>query len=195
VAPDSKAFDLAVFYRDHAPVLYRDRLGGHYTAEPFQGTPPNDSRYQPISTTTAAWTAPALRPTARFTWHSTAAALRRTGSACGSKASRISSWRRTRRWKSRPGRCTARPFMRRAATVLDGRVGFGRRGAHHLAQRADPERTRQAAGRGYTYREAQRLSGSCPMIWTWNGRAMQFVTDVLGVAPLGASDGEARTFR
>jgi hypothetical protein len=54
--------------------------------------------------------------------------------------------------------------------------------------------TRQAAGRGYTYREAQRLSGSCPMIWTWNGRAMQFVTDVLGVAPLGASDGEGTYF-
>ena len=26
--PDSKAFDLAVFYRDRAPVLYRDQLGG-----------------------------------------------------------------------------------------------------------------------------------------------------------------------
>ena len=35
--PDSKAFDLAVFYRDHAPVLYRDQLGGRYAAEPFQG--------------------------------------------------------------------------------------------------------------------------------------------------------------
>jgi hypothetical protein len=54
--------------------------------------------------------------------------------------------------------------------------------------------TRQTAGRGYTYREAQRLSGSCPMIWTWNGRAMQFITDVLGVAPLGASDGEGTFF-
>src|SRR5580658_5920598 len=29
VMPDSKASDLAVFYRDRAPVLYRDRLGGH----------------------------------------------------------------------------------------------------------------------------------------------------------------------
>src|SRR6185436_19114027 len=32
------------------------------------------------------------------------------------------------------------------------------------------------------------------MIWTWNGRAMQFITDVLGVAPLGASDGEGSYF-
>ncbi len=27
VDPDSKAFDLAVFYRDHEPVLYRDQSG------------------------------------------------------------------------------------------------------------------------------------------------------------------------
>ena len=54
--------------------------------------------------------------------------------------------------------------------------------------------TRQAANRAYTYQEAQRLSGSCPMIWTWNGSAIQFITDVLGVAPLGASDGEGTYF-
>ena len=38
--------------------------------------------------------------------------------------------------------------------------------------------------------EAQRLSGSCPMIFTWNGERFQFITDVLGVAPLGASSGD-----
>ncbi len=27
---DSKAFDVAVFYSDHAPVLYKDELGGKY---------------------------------------------------------------------------------------------------------------------------------------------------------------------
>jgi Tfp pilus assembly protein PilF len=45
---------------------------------------------------------------------------------------------------------------------------------------------RQAVGRSYHYKEAQRLSGSCPMIFTWNGRRFEFVSDVLGVAPLGA---------
>src|SRR5207248_1856412 len=43
-------------------------------------------------------------------------------------------------------------------------------------------------------KEAQRLSGSCPMIWTWNGHEFQFVTDVLGVAPLGASSGDGQYF-
>ena len=47
----------------------------------------------------------------------------------------------------------------------------------------------QAAGKPFTYKEAQRLSGSCPMIFTWNGQSFNFLTDVLGVAPLGASSG------
>ena len=42
--------------------------------------------------------------------------------------------------------------------------------------------------------EAERLSGSCPMIFTWNGRGFDFITDVLGVAPLGASSGDGRYF-
>jgi hypothetical protein len=44
VAPDSKAFDLAVFYSDRAPVLYRDQLGGRYTAEAYEGQPPAADR-------------------------------------------------------------------------------------------------------------------------------------------------------
>ncbi len=42
--------------------------------------------------------------------------------------------------------------------------------------------------------EAQRLSGSCPMIFAWNGDKFQFITDVLGVAPLGASSGDGDYF-
>ena len=43
-------------------------------------------------------------------------------------------------------------------------------------------------------KEAPRLAGSCPMIFTWNGRAFEFITDVLGVAPLGASSGDGQYF-
>jgi len=43
-------------------------------------------------------------------------------------------------------------------------------------------------------KEAPRLSGSCPMIFTWNGQRFEFVTDVLGVAPLGASSGDGQYF-
>jgi len=52
----------------------------------------------------------------------------------------------------------------------------------------------QAAGKAFTYKEAQRLSGSCPMIFTWNGHGFHFLTDVLGVAPLGASSGDGNYF-
>jgi tetratricopeptide (TPR) repeat protein len=45
-----------------------------------------------------------------------------------------------------------------------------------------------------TYQEAQRLSGSCPLIWTWNGSEFEYITDVLGVAPLGASAGDGTYF-
>ena len=53
---------------------------------------------------------------------------------------------------------------------------------------------KQPANKAYTYKEAQRLSGSCPMIWTWNGTGFQFITDVLGVAPLGAMSGDGSFF-
>jgi hypothetical protein len=43
-------------------------------------------------------------------------------------------------------------------------------------------------------KEQPRLSGSCPMIYTWNGREFEFITDVLGVAPLGGSSGDGSYF-
>jgi hypothetical protein len=53
---------------------------------------------------------------------------------------------------------------------------------------------RQPAGKQFAYKEKQRLSGSCPMIFAWNGRNFVFITDVLGVAPLGASNGDGQFF-
>jgi tetratricopeptide (TPR) repeat protein len=54
--------------------------------------------------------------------------------------------------------------------------------------------TNQAVNRIVAVKEAPRLAGSCPMIFTWNGRDFGFITDVLGVAPLGASSGDGRYF-
>jgi len=51
-----------------------------------------------------------------------------------------------------------------------------------------------AAGKVLRAKEAPRMSGSCPMVFTWNGREFQFITDVLGVAPLGASSGDGGVF-
>ena len=54
--------------------------------------------------------------------------------------------------------------------------------------------TQQPLGQPFVYEEKQRLSGSCPMIFTWNGNRFEFITDVLGVAPLGASAGDGEYF-
>lgn len=54
--------------------------------------------------------------------------------------------------------------------------------------------THQKADQSLQIPEAQRLSGSCPMIFAWNGEKFQFITDVLGVAPLGASSGDGSHF-
>ena len=52
----------------------------------------------------------------------------------------------------------------------------------------------QPVNKVVTIKEAPRLAGSCPMIFTWNGERFHFVTDVLGVAPLGASSGDGQYF-
>lgn len=54
--------------------------------------------------------------------------------------------------------------------------------------------TNQTVNRVASIKEAPRLAGSCPMIFTWNGRRFEFITDVLGVAPLGASSGDGQYF-
>jgi Tfp pilus assembly protein PilF len=54
--------------------------------------------------------------------------------------------------------------------------------------------TQQKAVTEASYKEKPRLSGSCPMIFVWNGSRFDFVTDVLGVAPLGASSGDGQYF-
>lgn len=53
---------------------------------------------------------------------------------------------------------------------------------------------KQAVNKPLMYKEAQRLSGSCPMIYTWDGEKLNFITDVLGVAPLGAMSGDGQYF-
>jgi tetratricopeptide (TPR) repeat protein len=52
----------------------------------------------------------------------------------------------------------------------------------------------QDSSRRLAIEEKPRLSGSCPMIFTWNGKEFQYISEVLGVAPLGASLGDGQFF-
>ncbi len=97
VVPDSKAFDLAVFDRDHAPVLYRDQLGGRYTVEAFQGHPDtNRMQVDADFDATASWTVPASMRTAAFIFCAIRAIKTVTGSGFSSRACEASSWLRMR---------------------------------------------------------------------------------------------------
>ncbi len=48
-----------------------------------------------------------------------------------------------------------------------------------------------ATNRPIEVRESERLASSCPLLYVWNGKRYAFLTDILGVAPLGelAPDG------
>jgi Flp pilus assembly protein TadD len=197
VDPDSKSFDLAMFYGDRAPVLYRDQLGGRYSVEAFNGKP------QGVRTQADAdFDGDGRMDRARIDPDGSVHLLRNSSSDS------------SRRWISvqlkgvrslklaqdalveikagslyRHQFYTGVPLLFDAgdhATVDTVRITW----PNGLIQ----NEVRQATNQAHVYEEAQRLSGSCPMIWTWNGREFQFITDVLGVAPLGASDGDGSYF-
>lgn len=194
VLPDSKSFDLAVFYRDRAPALYRDQLGGRYTVEPFSSNPPGHAQ-------------------ADAGFNGDGRMERATVNADG-KVRLLSAANSNRNWirielkgvrslklaqdalvEIKAGSLYRREFYTGVPLVFDG----GDHATIDTVRITWPNgliqnEIRQPANQTHIYEEAQRLSGSCPMIWTWNGHEIRFITDVLGVAPLGASDGEGSYF-
>jgi tetratricopeptide (TPR) repeat protein len=163
VVPDSKAFDLAVFYRDQTPVLYRDRLGGRYTAGEFKGT----SLPHPAKVGNH-WIRVELKGVRSLKLAQDALVEIKAGTLY------------------RSGFYAGVPLLFDTGdhtTVDVVRITW----PNGLVQ----NEVNQAANQAHTFVEAQRLSGSCPMIWCWNGHGFEFVADVLGVAPLGASSGDA----
>ena len=168
-------------------VLYRDQLGGRYTATPFSGPPPSSEIIGDFRARIVDGNAHVLDPArpvqqsldprpARRRQEPEAGAGRR-GRDQGRRALPEAACTRACRCSSISASYTAVDMVR--ITWPNGLI---------------QNETNQAANKTYKYKEAQRLSGSCPMIWTWNGREFEFITDVLGVAPLGASDGEGTYF-
>lgn len=41
------------------------------------------------------------------------------------------------------------------------------------------------SGARWSIKRIQRVEGSCPFLYTWNGEGYEFITDVLGITPLG----------
>ena len=195
VQPDSKAFDLAVFYRDRPPALYRDQLGGRYTVEAYRGNPP------PRTQIDADFDGDGRVDRARIDPDGSVHLMRNTSSSNGRWISiRLTGVRSLKLAQDalveiKAGRVYRREFYTGVPLTLDA-------GDHAVIDTVRitwpngliQNELQQATNQTHAYQEAQRLSGSCPMIWTWNGREFEFITDVLGVAPLGASDGEGSFF-
>jgi len=195
VNPDSKAFDLAVFYRDRQPVLYRDLLGGRYITTPYHGQPPpNRLQVDADFDATGRLDQARIDPDGSHFLHN--------------QSNKKGHWIRVQLKGVRSLKLAQDALVEIKAGTLYHRHFYN--GVPLLFDAGDhatidvvritwpngliQNEVRQPANQTHVYPEAQRLSGSCPMIWTWDGREFQFITDVLGVAPLGARDGEGGYF-
>jgi len=184
--PDTKAFDLAVFYSDRAAVLYRDQLGGRYTATPHTAAAPAIEVNSDFRARIVDGKAHVVTPRAKPADHWIRVQLAGVKSLKLAQDAEVEIKAGTLYQKRLYEGVPLRFDLGAYTTVDTVRITW----PNGLIQ----NEVNQAANKSYRYEEAQRLSGSCPMIWTWNGREFEFVTDVLGVAPLGASDGEGSYF-
>jgi hypothetical protein len=196
VIPDSKAFDLAVFYRDRAPVLYRDQLGGRYTVEAFNGHPAENQKQ-----VAADFDATGRLDRARIDADGSIHFLRNESDQnhhwirVQLKGVRSLKLAQDALVEMKVGTLYRRQFYNGVPLTFDA----GDHASVDVIRITWPNgliqnEVQQATNQTHIYQEAQRLSGSCPMIWTWNGREFQFITDVLGVAPLGARDSDGSYF-
>lgn len=202
LVPDTKAIDLRVFYQDGSSVLYRDGLMGRYRAEKTAAVPPPAP---PAGIAAAAWAAADFDADGRDEILSVAP----DGSLSlyRNRAPR-QNWIRVHLTGTKNLKLgfTAEIEIK-AGLLYQKKMYFGVPLSFEFENLPEVDTVRitwpnglmqneahQVAGKSYSYKEAQRLSGSCPMIWTWNGSGFEYITDVLGVAPLGASSGDGEIF-
>jgi tetratricopeptide (TPR) repeat protein len=196
LVPDTDHFDLLVAYADRPAVVYRDRLLGQYQAEslPFSLFAPlraADLNHDQWTDLTAGGRAlynrngrlepgaeikPAAPPSRSL--RITLEGVKNAKLAHGAKIEvRAGRWYRKRWYYGKPVRIDLGPHTQADAV----RVTW----ANGLVQNV----VDAAAAKPLHIREAPRLMGSCPSVFTWNGSRFEFITDVLGTAPLGANRG------
>jgi Tfp pilus assembly protein PilF len=210
-AADSKAFDLVVSYADHAGVLYRDQLGGKYEADNLPELPAGAHWLRVEDLKHDSWLDVVSSAGALLNRHGkfeSAPEPRGDGSLPSATPAQGSAWIRVAlngvknlklgydaEVEIKAGASYQKKIYAGVPLLFD----LGGRVVADTVRITWPNgliqnETRQAARRTYAYKEAQRLSGSCPMIWTWDGQGFRFITDVLGVAPLGATSGDGQYF-
>jgi tetratricopeptide (TPR) repeat protein len=193
--PDSKAIDVAIAYMDGTAVMFRDQLLGAYRSEPLQDRS-------------------LLSPRAEMDVNRDGQIDQFAVSAAGRLVRRINTTVPKTNWitvslegvknlkqahtadvEIKAGGLYQKRFYTGAPLTFDLR-GYKTVDVVRITwpNGLIQNETKQAANRAYLYKEAQRLSGSCPQVWTWDGKGFRYITDVLGVAPLGASSGDGEYF-
>ena len=193
--PDTKAFDIAAVYADgRKPTVYLDQLGGRYTVGEYAGQP----------------RAAGIEADFDGSGHFDRVTIASDGSVhrARNQAKSARHWIRVQLAgvKSLKAGQDAEVEIK-AGTLYRKALYQGAPMTFDLGEYAEADviritwmnglvqnETKMAAGKTHRIEEAQRLSGSCPMIWTWNGKEFEFITDVLGVAPLGAAAGDGTYF-
>jgi hypothetical protein len=195
IARDSKAFDIAVAFEGRAPVVYRDRLGGRYDVEEYKGPP-------------------LTRQTQIDADFRSSGLIDRVRIDADGTIQYLAGLPNTDRWIRIQLKGVRSPKLAQGAQVeiksgtlyrrafYDGVPLTFDTGGHAVIDVVRitwpngliQNEVRRQTDQKHVIEEAQRLSGSCPMVWTWNGREFQFITDVLGVAPLGARNADGRYF-
>jgi tetratricopeptide (TPR) repeat protein len=209
--PDSKAFDLLVTYSDHSGILYADKLTSKYEAVPIPELGAGAKWLEASDVNGDSWLdivsslGTLINRQGKF---ERGTELIADGSVAAEGAARSAKWVRVgltgvknlklgyeAEIEVKAGASYQKKIYRGVPLLFD----LSGRNEADTVRITWPNgliqnETKQAANHSYNYKEAQRLSGSCPMIWTWDGKEYRFITDVLGIAPLGATSGEGKYF-
>lgn len=191
--PDGRGFDLEVTYEGGRSVLYRDQLGGVYKVE--AGT-----TVGPVTEAPVDLNGDGVLDRVRVDTGAVVAEVDTAKSGNG--------WLRVGLTGVRNLKVAPDAFVEVKAGTLYRRQryeGYPLTFNVGAAREIDTVRitwpngliqneTKLAVNRAHIFKEAQRLSGSCPIIWTWDGEGFRYITDVLGVAPLGAAAGDGTYF-
>jgi len=211
IEPDTQGFDIVVSYQDRPGVLYKDQLGGSYSAlaldiiamgsthlEVSDMTQDSRMEVRPVD-------APLPARTGRLDQFHVDA----NGSLLASRNTAIDgNWLEVALEGVKTAKIPLNAKIEvKAGAIYRKAVYEGTPVSFRLgrATKVDTVRitwpngliqneTNKLVNQLLRVKEAPRLAGSCPMVFTWDGQKFQFITDVLGVAPLGASSGDGKYF-